>query len=117
MAQPTLHEEAMRRLIANLDEDQRKESCRWSENVRGDVLGRLLTQSRKQPTAFRDIVGDTLDDEPVLDHITDVDAREQIHADFIAIIRRVKSPYQMDMAFATVLLVAPLRLFDVESFC
>lgn len=108
MAQPTVSEEAMLRLISSLDDDQRQELSRWGESINGAMFGRLLTISRKQPLAFDAIAFDELPDEPVLDYITDLEARHRIYMDIRDLIQKAQSPYKIDMAFAAVFMVAPL---------
>ncbi|KAL6903978.1 hypothetical protein GGI43DRAFT_307968 [Trichoderma evansii] len=110
MDQSIVSEEAMLRFISNLDDGQRLELSRWGESFNGGMIGKLLTLSRKQPSAFDAIAADGLPDEPVLDYITDLDVRHQLLIDIRELLNEAQLPYKIDMAFVAVFMVAPIDM-------
>ncbi|KAL9477579.1 hypothetical protein ACSS6W_007420 [Trichoderma asperelloides] len=112
MAQSTVHEETILRVISSLDEEQRQELFEWCDCIDGEILRRLLTLSKRQPGVFNTIALDALPEEPVLDYITDLEARNQILLRFQSILQKVKSDFKIDMAFVAVLMVSPIDVLQ-----
>jgi hypothetical protein len=112
MTQSAVQEEAMLRLMASLDDDQRQELNKWCTQIDGEIFKGLLTSSNKQPCAFNNIALDILPEEPVLDYITDLDVRKEVFLGIQFLLQRVKSDFKMDMAFVAVVMAAPIDVLQ-----
>ncbi|EHK50256.1 hypothetical protein TRIATDRAFT_303832 [Trichoderma atroviride IMI 206040] len=112
MAQSAVPEEAMLRLIASLDDDQRQALNTLCTQFDGEIFKGLLTSYNKQPSVFNNITLDDLAEEPVLDYITDLEVRQKLFFRIKFILQKVQSNFEIDMAFVAVFMVAPIDVLQ-----
>jgi hypothetical protein len=106
MDQSIAVEEAVRNLTSSLNSEQLQNLL--DLHKKGN-LAELLDLIKKKPLFFDCLVNDQLLEEPVLDYVTDLEARCDIYRGICRVWRRSKATSKLNMALFAIFMVAPIN--------